>query len=154
MHLWRPHTTVVVIHFLRPLDNQNAIRLQSSKKSQPPTTLESRASGSRPLVAVACGPCVGSITKWQYIGHIAYRTDNHWGIKILEWRPWAGRSAGRSALDGPITLSWLSQCGVKSARRGVLWGPMPSSRLPADNDTYLWYYKSVTNNSFPSIIMF
>ncbi|CAH2230463.1 jg27416 [Pararge aegeria aegeria] len=24
--------------------------------------------------------------KWQWAGHIARRTDGHWGLKVLEWR--------------------------------------------------------------------
>ena len=34
--------------------------------------------------------------KWQWAGHIARRTDNRWGKKVLEWRPRTGRrSVGR-----------------------------------------------------------
>ncbi|KAI8440939.1 hypothetical protein MSG28_009236 [Choristoneura fumiferana] len=34
--------------------------------------------------------------KWQWAGHIARRTDNRWGRKVLEWRPRTGRrSVGR-----------------------------------------------------------
>ncbi|CAH2237352.1 jg12066 [Pararge aegeria aegeria] len=34
--------------------------------------------------------------KWQWAGHIARRTDGRWGLKVLEWRPRAGkRSVGR-----------------------------------------------------------
>ena len=34
--------------------------------------------------------------KWQWAGHIARRTDNRWGRKVLEWQPRAGRcSVGR-----------------------------------------------------------
>ncbi|XP_072931484.1 uncharacterized protein [Epargyreus clarus] len=34
--------------------------------------------------------------KWQWAGHIARRTDNRWGRKVLEWRPRVGkRSTGR-----------------------------------------------------------
>ncbi|KAI8423169.1 hypothetical protein MSG28_014224 [Choristoneura fumiferana] len=34
--------------------------------------------------------------KWQWAGHIARRTDNRWGRKVLEWRPRTGRrSIGR-----------------------------------------------------------
>ena len=34
--------------------------------------------------------------KWQWAGHIARRTDNRWGRKVLEWRPRIGkRSVGR-----------------------------------------------------------
>jgi hypothetical protein len=34
--------------------------------------------------------------KWQWAGHIARRTDGHWGEKVLEWRPRTGRrSVGR-----------------------------------------------------------
>ncbi|CAK1595832.1 unnamed protein product [Parnassius mnemosyne] len=25
--------------------------------------------------------------KWQWASHIALRTDNRWGIKVLEWQP-------------------------------------------------------------------
>lgn len=25
--------------------------------------------------------------KWQWAGHIAYRTFNRYGIKVFEWRP-------------------------------------------------------------------
>jgi hypothetical protein len=33
---------------------------------------------------------------WQWAGHIARRTDGHWGGKVLEWRPRTGRrSVGR-----------------------------------------------------------
>jgi hypothetical protein len=28
--------------------------------------------------------------KWQWIGHIARRTDGRWGGKVLEWRPRTG----------------------------------------------------------------
>ncbi|CAG4968657.1 unnamed protein product [Parnassius apollo] len=34
--------------------------------------------------------------KWQWAGHIARRTDNRWGRKVLEWQPRTGRrSVGR-----------------------------------------------------------
>ena len=34
--------------------------------------------------------------KWQWAGHIARRTDDRWGRKVLEWRPRTGkRSVGR-----------------------------------------------------------
>ncbi|KAI8421195.1 hypothetical protein MSG28_008264 [Choristoneura fumiferana] len=34
--------------------------------------------------------------KWKWAGHIARRTDNRWGTKVLEWRPRTGRrSVGR-----------------------------------------------------------
>ncbi|CAH2240993.1 jg19745 [Pararge aegeria aegeria] len=34
--------------------------------------------------------------KWKWVGHIARRTDGHWGSKVLEWRPRTGkRSVGR-----------------------------------------------------------
>ncbi|CAH2255372.1 jg15419 [Pararge aegeria aegeria] len=34
--------------------------------------------------------------KWQWAGHIAWRTDGRWGLKVLEWRPRIGkRSVGR-----------------------------------------------------------
>ncbi|CAK1600115.1 unnamed protein product [Parnassius mnemosyne] len=34
--------------------------------------------------------------KWQWAGHIARRTDDRWGKKVLEWRPrTGGRSVGR-----------------------------------------------------------
>ncbi|KAI8434898.1 hypothetical protein MSG28_003374 [Choristoneura fumiferana] len=34
--------------------------------------------------------------KWQWAGHIARRTDNLWGRKVLKWRPRTGRrSIGR-----------------------------------------------------------
>ncbi|CAK1604627.1 unnamed protein product [Parnassius mnemosyne] len=29
--------------------------------------------------------------KWQWAGHIARRTDNRWGRKVLEWQPRTGR---------------------------------------------------------------
>ena len=29
--------------------------------------------------------------KWQWIGHIARRSDGRWGKKILEWRPHMGK---------------------------------------------------------------
>ncbi|KAI8421377.1 hypothetical protein MSG28_009457 [Choristoneura fumiferana] len=31
--------------------------------------------------------------KWQWAGHIARRTDDRWGQKVLEWRPRTGRRA-------------------------------------------------------------
>ncbi|CAH2268364.1 jg5534 [Pararge aegeria aegeria] len=24
--------------------------------------------------------------KWQWVGHLAWRTDGRWGLKVLEWR--------------------------------------------------------------------
>ncbi|KAI8432770.1 hypothetical protein MSG28_013729 [Choristoneura fumiferana] len=40
----------------------------------------------------------GKIRKWQSAGHIARRTDNRTGRKVLEWRPRTGRrSVGRVA---------------------------------------------------------
>ena len=37
-----------------------------------------------------------SLLKWQWAGHVARRTDNRWGRKVLEWRPRTGRrSVGR-----------------------------------------------------------
>ncbi|CAH2245669.1 jg6565 [Pararge aegeria aegeria] len=34
--------------------------------------------------------------KWQWVGHIARRTDGRWGLKVLEWRLRTGkRSVGR-----------------------------------------------------------
>ena len=29
--------------------------------------------------------------KWQWAGHIARRTDDSWGRKVLKWRPRTGR---------------------------------------------------------------
>ncbi|CAH2269526.1 jg19074 [Pararge aegeria aegeria] len=29
--------------------------------------------------------------KWQWEGHIARRTDGHWGLKVQEWRPRTGK---------------------------------------------------------------
>ena len=38
---------------------------------------------------------VGTL-KWRWPGHIARRTDDRWGRKVLEWWPRAGRrSVGR-----------------------------------------------------------
>jgi hypothetical protein len=37
-----------------------------------------------------------TMLKWQWAGHISRRTDNHWGKRVLEWRPRLGkRSVGR-----------------------------------------------------------
>jgi hypothetical protein len=37
-----------------------------------------------------------SMLKWQWAGHISRGTDNHWGKRVLEWRPRLGeRSVGR-----------------------------------------------------------
>jgi hypothetical protein len=34
--------------------------------------------------------------KWQWVGHVARRTDGRWGGNVLEWRPRTGRrSVGR-----------------------------------------------------------
>ncbi|CAH2217693.1 jg26591 [Pararge aegeria aegeria] len=34
--------------------------------------------------------------KLQWAGHVAWRTDGRWGLKVLEWRPRTGkRSVGR-----------------------------------------------------------
>jgi hypothetical protein len=34
--------------------------------------------------------------KWQWASHISRRTDNHWGKRVLEWRPRLGkRCVGR-----------------------------------------------------------
>lgn len=36
--------------------------------------------------------------KWQWAGHICRKADNHWGRRVLEWRPRTGkRSVGRPA---------------------------------------------------------
>jgi hypothetical protein len=37
-----------------------------------------------------------SMLKWQWTGHISRRIDNHWGNRVLEWRPRFGKlSVGR-----------------------------------------------------------
>jgi hypothetical protein len=34
-----------------------------------------------------------SMLKWQWAGHVSYRTDDRWGKRVLEWRPRLGKSS-------------------------------------------------------------
>jgi hypothetical protein len=36
-----------------------------------------------------------SMLKWLWAGHISRRTDNHWGKRVLEWKPRLGKRVGR-----------------------------------------------------------
>ena len=79
--------------------------------------------------------------KWQWAGHIARRTDNRWGRKVLEWRPRTGRrSVGRPPTrwtDDIVRVAgnrWMQVANCRSAWRSK-GGPMFSTgRLPAGDD--------------------
>ena len=62
--------------------------------------------------------------KWQWAGHIARRTDNRWGRKVLEWRPRTGkRSVGRPPTrwtDDIVRVAgnrWMQVANCRSAWR-------------------------------------
>ncbi|CAH2237937.1 jg4631 [Pararge aegeria aegeria] len=69
--------------------------------------------------------------KWQWVGHIARRTDGRWGPKVLEWRPRTGkRKVGR-----PST-SWIDD--IKR---------VAGSHWKQPQDRKFWNYKRSMSSS-------
>ena len=50
------------------------------------------------------------LRKWRWAGHVARRTDNRWGVRLLYWRPTDGsRRVGRPTVrwtDSIDTFAW------------------------------------------------
>jgi hypothetical protein len=45
-----------------------------------------------------------SMLKWQWAGHISRRTDNHWGKRVLEWRPRLSKRSGGRPQAGGVSI--------------------------------------------------
>ncbi|KAJ8706223.1 hypothetical protein PYW08_010849 [Mythimna loreyi] len=70
--------------------------------------------------------------KWQWAGHIALRTDDRWGRKVLEWRPPTGRRyVGRSPTRWTDDL--VRVAGIRWMHHGAWGRPMSSNgRISAE----------------------
>jgi hypothetical protein len=63
-----------------------------------------------------------SMLKWQWAGHISRRTDNHWGKRILEWRPRLGKSSvGPLRLDGDYLRRTAGRSWMRLAEDRARW---------------------------------
>ncbi|CAH2242561.1 jg8133 [Pararge aegeria aegeria] len=70
--------------------------------------------------------------KWKWAGHIARRTNERWGSKVLEWRPRTGkRGVGRSPTRWTNDIKRVagSRCKQAAQDRGF-WNSLQKTYVP------------------------
>ncbi|KAI8429904.1 hypothetical protein MSG28_000382 [Choristoneura fumiferana] len=81
------------LHMLREARRQEQANNPHYLKDDSPRSYQQE---DVPIAEIALEIPLKVHTGWQWAGHIARRTDNRWGRKVLEWRPRTGRrSVGR-----------------------------------------------------------